>query len=77
MADAAMPMPKKASRICSPPDILSPMNRPPVLTLLGDALDAQKKYAEAFPCYVQANDELRRLHAAEQATTPRPKLRAT
>lgn len=53
-------------------DILFPENRPPVLTLLGDALDAQKRYADAFPCYVQANDDLRRLHAAERGNNAAP-----
>jgi len=32
--------------------------------LLGDALEGQKKYAEAFAAYVQENEELRRPHAA-------------
>jgi len=47
-------------------DILYPANRPQVWTLLGDALDAQKRYAEAFSIYGRGNEELRRFHAAEQ-----------
>jgi len=53
-------------------DILYAENRAPVLTLLGDALDAQKKYADAFPCYVQANEELRRQHAVGQGNNGAP-----
>ena len=53
-------------------NILYPENRAPVLTLVADALDAQKKYAEAFPYYVQANEELRRLHAPEQGNNAAP-----
>jgi tetratricopeptide (TPR) repeat protein len=41
---------------------LNPEARAPVLGLLGDALDGQKRYAEAFEAYVQENDELRRQH---------------
>jgi tetratricopeptide (TPR) repeat protein len=46
---------------------VQPTNRAQVLTLLGDALDGQKKYAEAFAAYTTANAELRRLHADEQS----------
>jgi len=53
-------------------NILFPENRAPVLTLLADALDAQKKYPEAFRFYVQANEELRRVHAPEQAVNAAP-----
>ncbi|HKD22414.1 MAG TPA: sulfotransferase [Rhizomicrobium sp.] len=42
-----------------------PANRPALITMLGDTLDGQKRYAEAFATYTRANDELRRLHAAD------------
>ncbi len=44
--------------------------RSAALGLLGDALDGQKRYAEAFQVYIQENEELRREHA------PRFNLRA-
>lgn len=42
---------------------LTPQQRASVYGLLGDALDGQKRYAEAFAIYVCENEELRREHA--------------
>jgi Tfp pilus assembly protein PilF len=42
---------------------LTAQQRAAVLGLLGDALDGQKRYAEAFQTYVEENEELRRKHA--------------
>lgn len=42
---------------------LTGQQRAAVLGLLGDALDGQKRYGEAFETYVRENEELRREHA--------------
>lgn len=44
-------------------DILPPDGRATILGLLGDVLDGQKRYAEAFAAYEQENEQLRRIHA--------------
>lgn len=44
-------------------DDLGSQPRTAILGLLGDALDGQKRYAEAFAAYAEENGELRRLHA--------------
>jgi tetratricopeptide (TPR) repeat protein len=46
-------------------DVIVPQNRPQIVSMLADALDGQKKYAEAFRAYTQANDELRRQYASK------------
>jgi len=42
---------------------LTSQQRASVLGLLGDALDGQKRYGEAFETYLRENEELRREHA--------------
>jgi len=42
---------------------LTAQQRASVLGLLGDALDGQKRYAEAFEVYIRENEELRGEHA--------------
>ena len=51
-------------------DVVTPGNRPAVETMLGDALDGQKKYREAFAAYTRANDELKRLYASKYGGSP-------
>lgn len=46
---------------------LSPPIRAAVLGLLGDALDGQGRFAEAFAAYTKENDEFRRIYAAQFA----------
>jgi len=43
---------------------LPPEGQAMVSGLLGDALDGQKRYAEAFAAYERENEQLRRIHAA-------------
>jgi len=43
---------------------LTPVNRAVSLALLGDALDGQERFSEAFEAYTRSKHELRSLHAA-------------
>jgi Tfp pilus assembly protein PilF len=44
-------------------DSLGPQPRSAVFALIGDALDGQERYTEAFKSYIQENDELLRMHS--------------
>lgn len=44
---------------------LHPFGRPQTISLLGDALDAQGKYPQAFAAYSRANAESQRLYASK------------
>lgn len=49
---------------------LSPEARPTALGVLGDAIDAQKRYADAFAVYARENEECRRLYASRYSGNP-------
>jgi tetratricopeptide (TPR) repeat protein len=48
-------------------NFFAPHQRPGALGLLGDAIDGQKRYADAFAAYRSGNNELRKLNAARFA----------
>lgn len=51
-------------------DNLTPSNRAQAFTMLGDALDGQKKYADAFAAYCQANEHHQRHYFSQYSGNP-------
>src|SRR5947209_19101190 len=47
-----------------------PLERAVALGLIGDALDRQKRFADAFQAYAETNRAFRQLHRAEYAGQP-------